>query len=47
MLDDEDNLVKQNAWKNILNLNDDYVEEAIKNVDVGIRVLAVERVLDL
>ena len=43
MLDDEDNLVKQNAWKNILNLNDDYVEEAIKNVDVGIRVLAVEK----
>ena len=40
MLDDEDNLVKQNAWKNILNLNEDYVEEAMKSVDVGIRVLA-------
>ncbi len=44
MLDDEDNLVKQNAWKNILNLNDDYIEEAIKSSDVGIRVLAVDRI---
>tara|TARA_B100001093_G_scaffold7012_1_gene6953 strand:+ start:6230 stop:7285 length:1056 start_codon:yes stop_codon:yes gene_type:complete len=44
MLDDEDNLVKQNAWKNILNLNDDYIEEAIKSSDVGIRVLAVDKI---
>ena len=44
MLDDENNLVKQNAWKNILNLNDDYIEEAIKSSDVGIRVLAVDKI---
>ena len=44
MLDDEDNLVKQNAWKNILNLNEDYIEEAIKSSDVGIRVLAVDKI---
>ena len=44
MLDDEENLVKQNAWKNILNLNDDYIEEAIKSSDVGIRVLAVDKI---
>ena len=44
MLDDDDNLVKQNAWKNILNLNDYYIEEAIKSSDVGIRVLAVEKI---
>ena len=44
MLDDEDNLVKQNAWKNILNLNEDYIEEAIKSSDVGIRVLAADKI---
>jgi hypothetical protein len=44
MLDDENNLVKQNAWKNILNINDDFIEEALENEDVGIKVLAIERI---
>ena len=44
MLDDEDNLVKQNAWKNILDLDESYIEKAIKNLDVGIRILAVEKI---
>ncbi len=43
LLDDENNLVKQNAWKNILNINEDFIEEALENEDVGIRVLAIER----
>ena len=43
MLTDENNLVKQNAWKNILNINEDFIEEALENDDVGIRVLAIER----
>ena len=44
MLTDENNLVKQNAWKNILNINEDFIEEALENDDVGIRVLAIERI---
>tara|TARA_B100000902_G_scaffold81659_1_gene86260 strand:- start:2384 stop:3415 length:1032 start_codon:yes stop_codon:yes gene_type:complete len=44
MLTDENNLVKQNAWKNILNINEDFIEEALDNDDVGIRVLAIERI---
>ena len=44
MLTDENNLVKQNAWKNILNINEDFIEEALENGDVGIRVLAIERI---
>ena len=44
MLDDENNLVKQNAWKNILEINEDFIEGALENNDVGIRSLAIERI---
>lgn len=43
MLNDEEHLVKQNAWKNILNLDEKYIHEAIMNEDVGIRALGIEK----
>ncbi len=44
MLDDDNNLVKQNAWKNILEINEDFIQEALGKEDVGIRILAIERI---
>ena len=42
MLNDEEHLVKQNAWKNIL-MDEKYIHEAIMNEDVGIRALGIEK----